>query len=174
MDAAGVPGSAGRRSAVVKLEILPPGVVLKPGGKQQFLVRAHFTDGHVEDVTRWAKYTSTNESVAKVDDRGCVTIGGFGEGAITAWYLSNVVVARSARRTRQPVASEVFARAERRNFIDELVLEKLASLNIPPSPLAGDEEFIRRAYLRHDRRAAHGRRSAQVPGGRVARQTRSR
>ena len=42
---------------------------------------------------------------------------------------------------------ETFAEAPRRNFIDELVLEKLASLNLPPSPPAGDAEFIRRAFL---------------------------
>ena len=145
--AAGMPAPQPTDPRLVKLEILPPGVVLKPGNKQQFLVRAHFTDGHVEDVTRWAKYTSTNESVAKVDDRGAVTIGGFGEGAITAWYLSKVIFTTISSPYAQPVAKEVFARAERRNFIDDLVLEKLVALNIPPSPLAGDEEFIRRAYL---------------------------
>ena len=35
----------------------------------------------------------------------------------------------------------------RRNFIDELVLAKLQSLNLPPSPRCSDAEFIRRAYL---------------------------
>jgi hypothetical protein len=45
------------------------------------------------------------------------------------------------------VDSAVFAHAERRNFIDDLVLEKLQSLNLPPSPRCTDEEFIRRAFL---------------------------
>ncbi len=98
-------------------------------------------------MTRWAKYTSTNESVAKVDDRGAVTIGGFGEGAITAWYLSKVIFTTISSPYAQPVAKEVFAKAERRNFIDELVLDKLSALNIPPSAMAGDEEFIRRVFL---------------------------
>ncbi len=145
--AAGMPAPQPSDPRLVKLEILPPGVVLKPGDKQQFLILAHFTDGHVEDVTRWAKYTSTNESVAKVDDRGAATVGGFGEGAITAWYLSKVVITSISSPYAQPVAKDVFARAERHNFIDDLVLDKLAALNIPPSPLASDEEFIRRAYL---------------------------
>src|SRR5581483_5085736 len=35
----------------------------------------------------------------------------------------------------------------RHNFIDELVLKKLQSLNLPPSPACSDSEFIRRAYL---------------------------
>ncbi len=41
----------------------------------------------------------------------------------------------------------MFASAERRNFIDELVLAKLQNLNVPPSPPAGDAEFLRRAYI---------------------------
>src|SRR4030095_6070885 len=41
----------------------------------------------------------------------------------------------------------VFAKAPRRNLIDELVLEKLAALNLPPSPPCSDSEFIRRAFI---------------------------
>src|SRR4029077_9255862 len=37
--------------------------------------------------------------------------------------------------------------APRNNLIDELVLEKLANLNIPPSPPASDIEFLRRVTL---------------------------
>ena len=37
-------------------------------------MRAHFSDGHVEDVTRWAKFASTDESVARVDESGKVTV----------------------------------------------------------------------------------------------------
>ena len=33
------------------------------------------------------------------------------------------------------------------NFIDELVLDKLQSLNLPPSPLCDDATFVRRAFL---------------------------
>ena len=48
---------------------------------QQFVVLAHFSDGHVEDATRWSKYTSVNSAVASVDERGKVAISGAGEGA---------------------------------------------------------------------------------------------
>src|SRR4051812_24115621 len=37
---------------IVRLEIQPEQTVLKPGMAQQLNVRAHFTDGHAEDVTR--------------------------------------------------------------------------------------------------------------------------
>src|SRR6185436_2903327 len=45
------------------------------------------------------------------------------------------------------VSSAVFAKAQRRNFIDNLALEKLRELNLPPSPRCSDAEFIRRAFL---------------------------
>ncbi len=145
--AAGTPPPTPDDPRLVRLEILPASSVLKPEMKQQLVVLAHFNDGHTEDVTRWAKFTSTNESVAQVGELGQVKVMGYGEGAITAWYLSRVVTATISSPYPTPVAAEVFAKAERRNFIDELVLAKLASLSIPPSPPAGDREFLRRAYL---------------------------
>lgn len=145
--AAGTPGPKPDDPRIERLEILPPAAVLKPEMTQQLLVLAHFSDGHVEDVTRWAKYTSTNESAAQVGEDGQVRVMGHGEGAITAWYLSRVVIATVSAPFPKPVPPETFANAERRNFIDELVLAKLASLNIPPSPPSSDGEFLRRAFI---------------------------
>ena len=45
------------------------------------------------------------------------------------------------------LASATFTKAPKRNFIDELVNEKLKALNVPPSPRCSDSEFIRRAFL---------------------------
>ncbi|MEX2120956.1 MAG: DUF1553 domain-containing protein [Pirellulales bacterium] len=145
--ASGTPPPEDSDPRIERLEILPAATVLKPEMTQQLVVLAHFSDGHTEDVTRWAKYTATNESVAQVDETGNVRVMGFGEGAITAWYLSRVVMATVSSPYTTSVPAEVFAKAERRNFIDDLVLDKLASLNIPPSPPARDDEFLRRAYL---------------------------
>lgn len=133
---------------VVRIEVLPNQVVLKPGAKQQMVVRAHFSDGSAHDVTRWAKYTAADTTVATVDDAtGKVTVVGSGEGAITAWYLSKIAIATVTSPYPDEVAPGTFARAPRRNFIDERVLEKLQSLSLPPSPPATDAEFIRRAFL---------------------------
>lgn len=130
-----------------RLEILPKSVILKPGTPQQMIVRAHFTDGHSEDVTRWAKYTSTNLSVAKVDGIGKLDVMGYGEGAIVAWYLAKNVIASVTVPQETKIPADVYTKAGRKNFIDELVLEKLQSLNIPPSPDSNDSEFIRRAFI---------------------------
>lgn len=132
---------------ISRLEILPEASRLKVGTDQPMIVRAHFTDGRVEDVTRWAKYTSTNHAVCSVNDQGLVKVSGGGEGAIVAWYLAQNTTATITIPYPQPVAPETFTNAERANFIDELVLEKLAALNVPPSPRADDSEFLRRVYL---------------------------
>jgi hypothetical protein len=98
-------------------------------------------------VTRWAKYTAANASVAQVDENGNVQVVGTGEGPITAWYLSRIAIASVTVPGTNEVPPSVFANAKRRNFIDELVLEKLRELNLPPSPRCSDAEFIRRAFL---------------------------
>jgi hypothetical protein len=145
--AAGMPPPEDDDPRLSRLEILPNATVLKPGTVQQLLVRAHFTDGRVEDVTPWAKYTATNVSVAQVNDDGLVSVMGHGEGAVTAWYASQVVAATISSPFANAVSPETFAQSPRRNFIDELTLAKLQSLNLPPSPPASDSEFLRRAFL---------------------------
>jgi uncharacterized protein DUF1553/uncharacterized protein DUF1549/Big-like domain-containing protein len=143
----GAPGPKPDDTRIVRIEVLPPHVVLQPSAAQQLSVRAHFSDGHSEDVTRWAKYTSANETVSQVDDLGQVKVVGFGEGAITAWYLSRIDIATVTVPYTNQVSKRVFAQAKRRNLIDDLVLEKLQSLNLPPSPRCSDSDFIRRAFI---------------------------
>ena len=46
-----------------------------------------------------------------------------------------------------PSTRKVFAKAARRNYIDDWGLQKLAALRIPPSPTCTDAEFLRRAFL---------------------------
>ncbi|MBW3541326.1 MAG: Ig-like domain-containing protein, partial [Planctomycetes bacterium] len=145
--AAGNPGPAEDDPRLERLEILPAHVVLDPGATQQIVVRAHFTDGRAEDATRWVKFTSNNQSVAKIDSDGRLTVTGHGEGTVVAWYLSNNVVAQVTVPFNRDVAADFYASATRANFIDDLVLEKLRDLKLPPSPPASDAEFLRRAHL---------------------------
>ncbi|MEM7385702.1 MAG: S-layer protein, partial [Verrucomicrobiota bacterium] len=50
--------------ALTRLEILPEASKLKLGQQQPLIVLAHYSNGRTEDVTRWSKFTSTNETVA--------------------------------------------------------------------------------------------------------------
>jgi hypothetical protein len=145
--ASGAPGPKKEDPRIQKIEILPEHVVLKPDASQQLLVRATFSDGHTEDVTHWTKFTAANATVTQVNDKGFVKIVGSGEGAITGWYLSRIAIATVTVPYTNEISQTLFTKAKRRNFIDDLVLEKLEDLNLPPSPRSTDSEFIRRAFL---------------------------
>lgn len=145
--AQGHPGPTADDPKVTRLEILPAAVRLSAGDKQSLVVRAHFSDGHVEDVTRWAKYTSTNHTACSVDDQGLVTVTGSGEAAIVAWYLAQNVAATVTVPYPQAVQPEAYTLAPQANLIDQLVVDKLRALNMPPSPICTDGEYLRRAHL---------------------------
>ncbi|MBI3680638.1 MAG: DUF1549 domain-containing protein [Acidobacteria bacterium] len=145
--AAGAPPPSGKDPEVASLESFPKAATLKPRQEQQVIVRARYSDGRVEDVTRWVKFSSNNEGVALVDDSGRIKMTGHGEAAITLWYSSRIMYARVASPYPNQVREAEYQRLEQRNYIDRLVLAKLKSLNIAPSPPAGDAAFLRRAYL---------------------------
>ncbi|MFN4259274.1 MAG: DUF1553 domain-containing protein [Gemmataceae bacterium] len=145
--AQGAPGPRDEDASIQRLEVLPGGAVLQPGDQLPLVVLARYSDGTTRDVTAWAKFESTEENVAHVDDDGLVTVAGHGEAAITVWYSNLVAINQVAAPLPNAIEPRVFAHAERHNYIDDLVLQKLRSLNMPPSPRCTDHEFIRRAYL---------------------------
>ncbi|MFN7139235.1 MAG: DUF1549 domain-containing protein, partial [Limisphaerales bacterium] len=145
--ASGAPGPKTAERALEKIEVLPEHVVLKPGDNQQLIVRAHFDDGHIEDVTHWSIFTAANGTVTQVEEDGRITVIGAGEGVISAWYLQKIALTTVTVPFTNRISSSTFSKAPKRNFIDELVNAKLKELNLPPSPRSGDSEFIRRAYL---------------------------
>jgi hypothetical protein len=145
--ASGAPGPRPDDPRIERLEIFPPQAVLKPKDRLQILVRARYSDGHTQDVTHGAKFSSTEELVATVDPEGRVRVAGHGEAAVTVWYSNLVAAARVTSPLPNAVEPRVFAEAPRANFIDDLVLKKLEALHIPPSPACTDSQFIRRAYL---------------------------
>ncbi|MFM1767607.1 MAG: hypothetical protein RJA22_136 [Verrucomicrobiota bacterium] len=145
--AAGSPPPRADEPRIQQLDIEPAHLTLSPGATRQFQVRARFTDGSVRDVTRWAKFSDANASVTQIDEQGGLKVTGFGEGAVTAWYLSRIAIARVTVPHTNRVPATAFSHSPRRNFIDDHVLAKLRELNLPPSPRASDTEFIRRAHL---------------------------
>jgi hypothetical protein len=144
---AGAPPPTAKDPEITGLEVYPATATLQTGAEQQLVVRAKYSDGHVEDVTHWVKYSSNNEGTASVDDNGHVKMNGPGEAAITLWYSSRVLYARLTVPYPNEVTSTAYDDFPRRNYIDDLVIDKLRKLNIAPSKLADDATFIRRAYL---------------------------
>lgn len=145
--AGGAPGPQANDPRITRIEVTPAATILKPSAELQLRVRAHFSNGRSEDVTRWVKYTSANESVVNVGEDGKARVIGHGEGAVTAWYLSRIAIANITVPFTNKVPSSVFSKAPRRNFIDELALDKLRALNLPVAARCSDSEFIRRAFI---------------------------
>src|SRR5881397_269352 len=113
--AAGAPPPKPDDARIQQLEVLPEHATLSPGASQQLAVHAHFSDGQVLDVTRWVKYTDANAAVTTVDETGNVKVMGFGEGAITAWYLSRIAIALITVPYTNQVSGGVFAASPKRN-----------------------------------------------------------
>src|SRR5207237_4320311 len=75
------------------------------------------------------------------------------EAAHSEWLNAKDKAAEASRLTQAvspalPAAAASTAPIPRKNFVDEHIFGKIERDNIPHSPLAGDEEFLRRAY--HD------------------------
>ncbi len=136
-------------SRVEQLEVLPARSFQRIGESQQILVRARYSGGRAEDVTRWVKWSSADESVCRVDDQGKTQVIGPGEGAIVAWYASKLAIARlTVPYEGQPAhAGATALNRKPRNFIDEQIDKQLARLNLPSSSACTDAEFVRRAYV---------------------------
>lgn len=115
------------------------------GARRQLAATGVYTDGSTEDLTRKVQYTANDESVVEVSPAGEIKTLRAGETSIMVRTLGKAVAARIAVVAKQPLAS--YPEVARNNFIDELVFAKLRRLNIVPSPLSSDSEFLRRVYL---------------------------
>ena len=69
-----------------RIEVLPRTAILARKSEMRVLVRAFYSDGRVEDVTRWSRFGSSDEDVAKVIEDGNVTIAGNGEASVTVGF----------------------------------------------------------------------------------------
>ena len=134
-------------ATLTAVRVYPPLAQLKEGDSEQIVVWADYSDGRSEDVTKWAKFESADATVAKVDEDGRVDVIGAGEGAISAWFSSQIAMARVSSPYANTLAPEVFAETPKNNWIDEQVVAQLERLNLPPSPTCTDAEFLRRASL---------------------------
>ena len=144
----GAPGPSDGDPTIERVEMSPTLSQLKKGQAQQLTVRAFFSDGTERDVTRWARFASTDATVAEVDEAtGLAKVIGHGEGAVTAWYSGQIALARITSPWPSAIPDEVYSQTPRRNVIDNAVLGQLRRLNLKPSPRSSDSEFIRRVHL---------------------------
>ena len=144
---AGAPGPKDADPRLARIEVFPKAALLKPKDTLRVIVRAMYSDGTAEDVTRWARFGSSEDLVATVDEDGKVTVAGHGEAAITVGFGTKVAAIAVTSPFPNAVDAAAFAKSPRHNFVDELVLRKLELLRLPPSGTCTDAEFVRRVFL---------------------------
>lgn len=131
---------------VMAVRVSPGERSLQPGSRQQLRVVATDESGREIDVTALSKFETNRPGIAEVDENGLITIGQrAGQAAIMARYLGYIDTFEVL--IPGPEQSGAFPVLAQHNFIDEHVDRKLAALNLHPSRLAGDSEFLRRAFL---------------------------
>lgn len=131
---------------LVRIETIPSNRVLRaPADRQQLIVMGHFTDGSVRDLTALADFSSSSEAVGRVSPDGLVTKEGRGETAVLARFLDKMATCQLT--FLEDVPGFVWTNPPEHNVVDALVFNKLKTLQIQPSELCTDDEFLRRAYL---------------------------
>ncbi len=130
---------------LVALKVTPEKTTFKKTGQpQQIKVTAAYTDGSSRDVTAQCVFLTSNSAVLSVTPQGVVSAARWGGGAIMARYLGTIAPSFfTLPQTRKGVYPDI----PTNNIIDKLVVENLKRLNIVPSPLCTENEFIRRVTL---------------------------
>ncbi len=146
--ASGAPRAQPETPALERISVLPDARSLGFDDRQQIVVTAHYSDGSVQDVTALSAFQSSESGIATVDERGLVAVGRIvGETAVMARFRGLIAVSTISVPLAEPVPSRIYEELPRHNFIDELVWNKLETLNLTPSDPADDATFLRRVYL---------------------------
>jgi len=133
--------------AVTALTISPEGFAfIKPGEKDRVRVRARFPEGPEEDVTAFCDFRVQDDAVAEVTPMGEIKALRPGDTALVVSYRGNIRAIRilvpmpAPPGFRYPDVPEV-------SYIDREVFAKLRRLNVVPSELSSDAEFLRRVTI---------------------------
>lgn len=147
MDFAGYHAFFPDEPKVAAVEIIPNKLRLKSGDKFRMIAQARYTDGRVRDVSHWARFSSSEDLVASVDQDGAVQVAGNGEASVIALFANHAGLGAIVSPFPNKLPTDFLSKSPRNNFIDELVLRKLQELQLPPSGQTTDSQFIRRLFL---------------------------
>jgi hypothetical protein len=145
---AGMPRASTSDPVFERLRLVAPAEALARGQALKMQALAEYSDGSVRDVTATSFFQSSEPTVVAVVEGGMVRAGELpGDATIMARYRGQIATWNTVIPRSQYIAPTEFAGLPRRNFIDVLVWQKLARLNILPSELISDERFMRRVSL---------------------------
>ena len=144
--AAGAPWQPGSGD-VVRTEVTPGEHLFdKPGQTGRFRVLVHFADGSKEDLTWFSDFRVNDDYVAEPADGVAVRGLRPGDTAVVISYRGQVQGVRALVKV-PPAQGFVYPQVPEVNYVDREVFAKLKKLNVVPSELSDDGEFLRRASL---------------------------
>ncbi len=130
---------------LTKLIVEPQEIfLLQPAQEVQIHVWAIFADGSKKDVRGLAVFESSNLNI-EVDRNGLVRSSQAGETTVTVRYLHLQQAAQVAFVPARP--GFAWSNPPAKNYIDELIDNRLRRLRMNPSDVCTDGEFVRRVYL---------------------------
>jgi hypothetical protein len=130
----------------LQLEVTPTAAVLAyPKWTLDLTVAGQFSDGQPRDVMHLCVFSSSDETVARVDTNGQVAGQSRGEATILVRYLEHITTVPLI--FHQDVPGFTWQGPPENTFIDRHVFAKLRRLQLTPADLSSDHEFVRRVYL---------------------------
>lgn len=142
----GLPVGDAQAPQLVGLRVSPLERELAPGGTQQVLATAIYSDGSLRDVSAAAQYSTNAPQVAESDGHGSIRCGTIpGEAAITVNYMGQVASVQI--QSPRPGGPSPYPELAIQNEIDPLAWTKLRKMGLLPSELCDDATFLRRASL---------------------------
>jgi hypothetical protein len=140
----GMPYGKETDPTVVSISVFPLERTMSQHTEQQLVVTAHYSDGSTEDVTRAAQFDSNATDMGEVSKTGLVKTSDLsGDVAIMTRYQGLVAVFRGT----VPMGAKVDKLPPAKNFVDQFTFAKLQRLGMPPSQIADDATFLRRATI---------------------------
>src|SRR5262249_2282544 len=118
----------------------------KEGESGQVQVKAKFADGSQEDITAFCDFRTNDDAVAEVGNLGQVKALRPGCTSVVVSYRGNILPVRILIPAEAPPGF-VYPKVPAVNYIDREVFARLKQLNMVPSDLAPDAEFLRRVYI---------------------------
>lgn len=144
----GVQRTSDSDPTLTNIEIQPAPHSLAAEQSEKLKVVATYSNGSQRDVTQMCAFQSNEAAVVAVNSQGELKAGKLpGEATIMARYMGKIATWSTAVPRPENVSAASYAELPRANFIDDLVLQKLATLNILPSGPCNDSQYLRRIYL---------------------------
>ena len=132
---------------VKRIVINPPELSFKKRGEvQQLQIIAEFKDGTKSNITPFCDFRTNDDAVAEADTLGKIKSLAPGSTAIIVKYRGHVLPVNVLVPGELPRGTQ-FPKLAANNYIDEIVFARLKKLNMIPSKMSSDPEFLRRVYI---------------------------